>query len=96
MLDALQYYRLGSAVDPADCAPVAMSHPDQVFVGAQPPSRRMCREPVGRESLNPFEQRSPVARRQCREILGGARRNNQPHVDIIDCGGRAVDGNCRS
>jgi hypothetical protein len=91
VLDALQYYRLGSAVDPADCAPVAVSHPDPVFVAAQRPSRRMCRERVGGESLDADEKRPLVARGQCRKILGGGRRNNQPHLDIIEGGGQAVN-----
>ena len=92
MLNALQYYRLGSAVDPADCAPVALSHSDPVLVAVQRSSRRMCRERVYCECLDPDEKRPPVARRQCREILGGARRNDQPHTDIIEGNGRVVNG----
>jgi hypothetical protein len=94
MLDALQYYRLGSAVDPADRAPVTVSHPDPVFVAAQPPNRWMWRERVCGENLDPQEKRPLVACRQCREILGGNRRNDQPHHNIIDDVDQPVKDNC--
>jgi hypothetical protein len=69
VLDALQCYRLGSAVDPADRAPVTVSHPDPVFVAAQRLSRRMCRERVGGESFDPDEKRTLVTHRNAARSL---------------------------
>ena len=81
MFDALQDHRLSGAVDPADRAPIAV--PDPVLVAAERSSRGMCREGVGGETLDFDEKRPPVACRQSREILGGTRRNDQPHTGII-------------
>ena len=95
MLDALQDHRLAGSVDAADCPPVAVPHPDPVLVAAQRPSCGMRREWVGGKSLDPEKKCPPVAHRQCRETLDGTRRNDQPHTEIIDGGGRAVNDNCR-
>ena len=86
MLDTLQDDRLGGAVDPADRAPVAVPHTNPMLMATQRPSCGMRRERVGGKSL---------ARRQCREIFGGARRDYQPHADIVAGGGQTVNENCR-
>jgi len=83
MLDAFQDHCLGDAVDPADCTPVAMSHPDPMLMAAKRPSGGMWRERVGGKDLNADKKHPPVARWQCREIFDGARRNDQPQAHII-------------
>lgn len=95
MLDALQDHRLAGSVDAADRTPVAVPHPDPVLVAAQRPSCGMPRERVGGKRLDPDEKCPPVAHRQCREVLDGTRRNDQPHMEIIDGSARAVNDNCR-
>lgn len=72
-----------------------MPHPDPILGAAQRPSCGMRREWIGGKSLDPEKKRPPVAYWECREILDGTRRNDQPHTDIIDDGGRAVNDNCR-
>jgi len=63
MRDPLQEDRLGSAVDTADRAPLAVSDPNTILMAAKRPSRRMRPEGVGRESFHPSEQRAAIALR---------------------------------
>jgi hypothetical protein len=55
MLDALQDYRLGGTVDPANCAPVAVPHSDPVLVAAERSSRGMRAGRFVGESLHSSE-----------------------------------------
>ena len=52
MLYAFQDYRLGSAVDAADRAPVAVPNPHPVLVAVERPSGGMFRERFGGENLH--------------------------------------------
>jgi len=63
MLDALQYDRLGGAVDTADRAPVSVPNPHPILLAAQWPSRAMWPEGIGGEGLDPGKQREPFAPR---------------------------------
>jgi len=53
MLDALQDDRFGGAVDTTDRAPISVPYPYPIYVVAQRPSCRVCREGVGGEGLDP-------------------------------------------
>jgi len=63
VLGALQNDRLGGVVDAADSTPIAVPHPDPVFMAAQWPSRGMRPERVGGEGLDPDKQGATVSRR---------------------------------
>lgn len=95
MRDALQQDRLGSAVDTAERAPLAVPDPNTVVVPAKRPSRRMRPERVG-QGLHPGEQRAAIALRQRGEGLRGAERDGQIHAQIVERGSRVVkDESCQ-
>ena len=52
MLDAFQEDHLGSAVDTADRAPIAVPNPNATLMAAKWPSRWMRPERVSRESFH--------------------------------------------
>jgi hypothetical protein len=91
MLYAFQDDRIGSPVDPADRAPITLPNPYPVLMATQRPSRGIRRKRRGGKGLDLGEQRPPVAPRQCSELLGGDRRDDQPHRLIIDTRDKSVN-----